>query len=61
MVGPMDSGNRSIDDLHPLALRYRDILDDPARANQMASAALELGKPEAAKTLADMAEELGAP
>jgi NOL1/NOP2/sun family putative RNA methylase len=37
----MDSGIRSIDSLHPLALRYRDILDDPEAFGQAIACAID--------------------
>lgn len=48
----------SVLDAESLRRDIRDILSDPARATQMASAALTLGRPDAATRLADLVTEL---
>ena len=48
----------SVLDADSLRRDIRDILSDPARATQMASAALTLGRPDAATRLADLVTEL---
>lgn len=48
----------SVLDAASLARDMRDILSDPARATQMADAALRLGRPDAATRLADLVMDL---